>query len=124
MKLLELFFVVVKPARHVAICSLSATTAFLTSCDCIVAVRVFLTHCARSILTIKMVEILNLSRSNFTAVPVTKGAQMHSPVTSSHLAVLGHEHAWQSGKPKYSGSHLAKRKILIGDYSITKGVRG
>ena len=49
---------------------------------------------------------------------------MHSPVTSSHLAVLGQEHAWQSGKPKYSGSHLAKRKIVMGDYSITKGVRG
>ena len=49
---------------------------------------------------------------------------MHSPVTSSHLAVLGQEHAWQSGKPKYSGSHLAKRKIMMGDYSIRKGVRG
>ena len=49
---------------------------------------------------------------------------MHSPVTSSHLAVLGHEHAWQSGKPKYSGSHLATRKIIMGDYSITKGLRG
>ena len=43
---------------------------------------------------------------NPTAVPVTKGAQMHSPETSSHLAVLGQEQGWQSGNPKNSGSHL------------------
>ena len=45
------------------------------------------------------------SEQGSSAVPVTKGAQMQSPVSSLQVAVGGQEHCLHSGNPKYSGSH-------------------
>ena len=41
------------------------------------------------------------SEQGLSAVPVTNGAQMQSPVSSLHVAVGGQLHCWHSGNPKY-----------------------